>query len=70
MAGATFLDLAPYAISLPHGRDRAQRRFDVLSTLAARVPVNRLSRGAGASPQVLADHVEGWLELRGADSYG
>jgi hypothetical protein len=67
---ATFLDLAPYTISLPHDRARAQRRFDALSTLAARVPVNRLSRGPSASPEVLADHVERWLGLRVADSGG
>ncbi len=70
VSDATFLDLAPYTISLPHGRARAQRRFDVLSTLADGVPVNRLSRGPSASPGVLADHFERWLGLRGADSGG
>jgi hypothetical protein len=70
VSDATFLDLAPYTISLPHDRHRAQRRFDALSTLADRVPVNRLSRGPRASPEVLADHVERWLGLRGADSGG
>lgn len=67
---ATFLDLAPFTISLPHDRVRAQRRFDVLSTLADRVPVNRLSRGSGASPAALADHIEGWLGRDGALSDG
>jgi hypothetical protein len=65
VTGVTFLDFAPFAISLPHGQDRAKRRFDALSTLAAQVPVNRLSRGASGSPEVLADHVERWLGLRG-----
>jgi hypothetical protein len=61
IAGATVLDVAPYGISLPHGRTRAQRGFDALSTVAAGVAVNRLCRGPGASPSVLADHVERWL---------
>jgi hypothetical protein len=65
MQRASFLDLAPYAISLPHGRERAQRRFDLLSTLATRVPVSRLVRGPNGSPAVLADHVQRWLERAG-----
>jgi hypothetical protein len=64
---ATFLDLAPYTISLPHDRVRGQRRFEVLSRLVNRVPVNRLSR-AGAPPEVLAGHIERWLGLPGTGS--
>ena len=69
MPGASFLDLAPYAISLPHGRERAQRRFEALSALATHVPVNRLVRGPDGSPAVLADHVERWVR-RAAGSGG
>jgi hypothetical protein len=58
---ATFLDIAPFAISLPHDSARARRRFEVLSALAGNVAIDRLSRAAADLPHQLADHVEARL---------
>ncbi len=58
----SFLEIAPYAISLPHGSERARRRFDVLSNVVDLVSVRRLSRGVEGTPHQLADLVERSLE--------
>lgn len=55
---ATVLDVAPHAIALPDGPERARRRFGVLSSLVGQAAIWHLNRGSDGPPGFLADEVE------------
>jgi hypothetical protein len=58
---ATSLTLLPHAVSLPHLRDRARRRFDIFGGVATTASVLSLYADPALSPSELADLIEGQL---------